>query len=150
MSPKIRIDEQEIEIIEEDYEKELNELLKYKISWKTILKIIILTILAAIAIYFIVIDIFPSDAYIYSLVIVCIIGGIVLISLEHEDDTERLTISILQCQNCDFQTIKAYDKGDYVFKNKGKCSNCERNLQITGIYSVKLAKKQKELKNKKN
>ena len=146
MSPKIRINDKEVEIIEEVKENDIEELLKYKVSWKTILKIVIILILVGVVIYFVIIQVFPSDVFIYILVIVCIIGGIILISLEHEDDVDRQTVSALACQNCDFQTINSYNKGDYIFKNIGKCSNCKGNLQIAQIYSVKLAKRQKEEK----
>jgi len=144
MSPKILINDKEVEIVEEVNEDDIEELLKYKISWKTVLKIVIILILVGVVLYYVIIGVFPSDVFIYVLVLLCIIGGIILISLEHEDDVDRQTVSALECPNCDFQMINSYEKGDYIFKNMGKCSNCEGNLQIAEIYSVKLAKKQKE------
>ena len=148
MSPKIYINDKEVEIIEDDHENDIEELLKYKISWKFILKIVIVLIFVGIVIYFSIIGVFPSDIYIYVIVIVCVIGGAILISLDFEEDITNQTISALNCLKCDFQRNNSYENEDFIFKIKGKCPNCDENLQITKIYSVKLAEKQKEKKNK--
>jgi len=146
MSPKICIDDKEFEIIEEDHENNVEELLKYKISWKIILKIVLIIILVGIVLYFSIIGVFPSDIYIYVILIVCIIGGVILISLDFEEDVNNQTVSAFDCLNCDFQKINSFDDGDFIFKIKGKCPNCDGNLQINKIYSVKFAKKQKKEK----
>ena len=73
MSPKICINDEEVEIIEEEHENNIEELLKYKISWKFILKIVIVLIFVGIVIYFSIIGVFPSDIYIYVILIVCVI-----------------------------------------------------------------------------
>ena len=148
MSPKICIDDKEVEMIEEVNENDIEELLKYKISWKTILKIVIVLIFVGTVIYFSIIGVFPSDIYIYVIVIVCVIGGAILISLDFEEDITNQTISAFNCLKCDFQRNNSYENEDFIFKIKGKCPNCDENLQITKIYSVKLAEKQKEKKNK--
>ena len=148
MSPKIYINDKEVEIIEDDHENNIEELLKYKISWKIILKIVIVLIFVGIVIYFSIIGVFPSDIYIYVIVIVCVIGGAILISLDFEEDITNQTISAFNCLKCDFQRNNSYENEDFIFKIKGKCPNCDENLQITKIYSVKLAEKQKEKKNK--
>ncbi len=143
MSPKICIDDKEVEIIEEIDENDIEELLKYKISWKTILKIVILTIFVVIVVYFSIIGAFPSDIYIYVIIILCIIGGAILISLDHEEDAIKHTVSTLKCLKCDFQRVSSYNNGDYIFKTMEKCPNCDGNLQIAEIYSVKLVKELK-------
>ena len=97
MSPKICIDDKEVEIIEDIDENDIEELLKYKISWKTILKIVIITIFLVIVIYFSILGALPSDIYIYVIIILCIIGGVILISLDHEEDVNNQTISALKC-----------------------------------------------------
>ena len=146
MSPKIRINEEEIEIIEDDHKNEIEELLKYKISWKIILKIVIVVILVGIVIYFSIIGVFPSDIYIYVIIIVCIIGGAILITVDYEEDVKNQTVSAFDCLKCDFQKINSFENGDFIFKIKGKCPNCDGNLHIAKIYSVKLAEKQKKRK----
>ena len=146
MSPKICIDDKEFEIIEEVNENDIEELLKYKISWKTILKIVIVIIFVVIVVYFSIIGVFPSDIYIYVIIILCVIGGAILISLDHEEDVNLQTVSTLKCLKCDFQKINSYSNGDYIFKTMEKCPNCDENLQIAEIYSVKLVKELKEEK----
>lgn len=146
MSPKICIDDKEVEMIEDANENDIEELLKYKISWKTILKILIAIIFLVIVIYYSIIGVFPSDLFIYVIVILCIIGGVILISLDHEDDVIKQTVSSLKCLKCDFQRINSYDNGDYIFKIMKKCPNCDGNLQIAEIYSVKLVEELKEEK----
>ena len=146
MSPKICINDKEVEIIEDINENDIEELLKYKISWKTILKIVIVIIFVVIVAYFSIIGVFPSDIYIYVIVILCIIGGAILISLDHEEDVNLQTVSSLKCLKCDFQKIKSYNNGDYIFKNAEKCPNCDGDLQISEIYSVKLVEELKEEK----
>jgi len=146
MSPKICIDDKEVEIIEEVNKNDIEELLKYKISWKTILKIVIVIVFLVIVVYFSIIGVFPSDIYIYVIVILCIVGGIVLISLDHEEDVIQQTVSTLKCLKCDFQRINSYEDGDHIFKMMKKCPNCDGNLQIAEIYSVKLKEELEEEK----
>ena len=146
MSPKICIDDKEVEIIEDDHENDIEELLKYKISWKFILKIVIVLIFVGIVIIFSIIGIFPSDIYIYVIVFVCIIGGVIIISLDFKEEITNQTISASNCLKCDFQRNNSYENEDFIFKIKGKCPNCDENLQIAEIYSVKLVEKLKEEK----
>ena len=69
-----------------------------------------------------------------------------MISLESEEDVNRQTISSLKCSKCDVKQFLSYADGDYIFKVKEKCPKCNENLQITEIYSVKLAEQSKEKK----
>ena len=146
MNPKILIDEEEIEIVEEDDEKTLEELLNDSISWKQILKGGIAVFLVGIVIYYAIIGVFPSDLFVYILAIVCIIVGALLISFESEEEDNRQTISSLECSKCGFHKNNSYDDGDYIFKVKGKCENCDESLSIVEIYTVKLTEKKKEQK----
>jgi hypothetical protein len=139
MNPKILIDELEIDIVEEDDEKALEELLDDSISWKQILKAVIAIILVGTAMYYSIIGVFPSDLFVYILLIVCVIAGVLLISFEREEEDSRQTVSCVKCSKCDFQSINSYEDGDYLFKVKGKCKNCYESLSIIEIYSVKLA-----------
>ena len=69
MSPKIFIDDKEVEIIEDVDENDIEELLKSKISRKNILKIVILIIFVVVVVYFSVSGVFPSDLYIYVIIL---------------------------------------------------------------------------------
>ncbi|MHA1618860.1 MAG: hypothetical protein ACTSVZ_06220 [Promethearchaeota archaeon] len=146
MSPKLRIDNEDVEIIEEDHEDALKKVINPTLSWKKVFKVIFILVIAGIMIYYIIKGGFPSDVFVYALFFICIIGAAFLISLGDEDDDITLTISVLNCLNCNVQKTNRFVDGDSVFQMKGKCQNCDGDLQITEIYSVKLAK---ELKKKK-
>jgi Na+(H+)/acetate symporter ActP len=142
----MRIDDEEVEMIEEIDESDIEERLKFKISWRSVLKVVFVLIIAGVIIYYIVLGGFPSELYVYIVLIVCIIGGAVLISFEFKEEDTRQTVSTLKCLKCGFQKINSFTEGDYVFKMKGKCPECDENLQIVEIYSVNLAGKLKEEK----
>ncbi len=146
MNPKIRLNDEEIKIIEEDEEKDLEKQLNYKITWEIIFKVIFVTMIVAVVVYYSIMGAFPSDIYVYILLIVFIIGGAILISLDFEEEVYNQTISVLTCRSCSFQKINSFSDGDYIFKMKGNCPNCDGHIQITEIYSIKLKEKIKEEK----
>jgi hypothetical protein len=145
-NPIICIDGEEVEIIEENDEKDIDDLLKFKISWKTILKVVIALVVLGIILYYSIIGNFPSEIYVYVIFFVCLIGEAVLLSLEIENEISLQTISTIKCQKCSFKKISRFVDGDFIFKVKDKCPNCEENLKITEIYSVKLAESRNEEK----
>ena len=144
MSPKLRIDDEDVEIIEDDHEDALKKVLKFKISWLKILRVILILFIAGTIIYFIVAGGFPSDIFVYVLLFVCIVGAAVLIAIDDEDEDNKLTLSVLKCRNCSDQKIQRFADGDFVFQLKGKCSKCDGDLQIIEIYSVKLKEEMEE------
>lgn len=146
MSPTLRIDDEDIEIIEENHEADLKKVLKFKISWLKVLRWILILVIAGTIIYIIVGGDLPSDIFVYLLLIACIIGAAVLIAIDDEDEDNKLTISVQKCLKCNVQTTHRFVGGDFVFQLKGKCPDCDGDLQINEIYSVKLKEEMEEKK----
>lgn len=146
MSPKLRIDDEDVDIIEEDHEDSLKKILKSQISWLKILRAILIFTIGGTIIYFIVVGNFPSDIFVYIFLFVCIVAAAVLISIDDEDEDNKQTISVLKCLNCSFQKNHWFVDGDFIFQLKGKCPDCDGDLQITAIYSVNLAEERDEEK----
>ncbi|MEE3213629.1 MAG: hypothetical protein VX209_03795 [Thermoproteota archaeon] len=40
----------------------------------------------------------------------------------------------IECQSCQNITKRKFESSDFVFKNGGKCSECDGNLLITMIF----------------
>jgi len=40
----------------------------------------------------------------------------------------------IECQSCQNITKRKFEQSDFVFKNGGKCSECDGNLLITMIF----------------
>ena len=72
-----------------------------------------------------------------------------LISIDDEDEDNKMTISVLTCRNCSFKKMHRFADGDFVYQLKGKCPECDGDLQITEIYAVKLAEELEEKEEKK-
>ncbi len=139
MNPKMLISGEEVEVLEDEGEQTIDEMMKFKISWKNILKVVIILIILAIVVYYSIIGVFPSDIFVYIVLIVCIVGGALLIGIGTEEEENNKTISSLNCSECSYTEINWFDDGDYVFKIKKKCPNCTKDLQIANIHSIKLA-----------
>lgn len=44
-------------------------------------------------------------------------------------------VSLIKCTHCDHSEERNYEKGDYVFKDLGRCPKCSKGrLYISGIY----------------
>jgi len=54
------------------------------------------------------------------------------------EDTKVMTT--IECRKCKTKDLREFERGDFVFKELGKCDKCEENKIITAIY--------KEIKNK--
>jgi hypothetical protein len=52
----------------------------------------------------------------------------------------RQTLTILICSLCGLTKVRNYEKGDFVYRKMGKCSECEESMKIKQIYSVRLKK----------
>jgi len=46
------------------------------------------------------------------------------------------TITVLQCEKCDYKEEREFQVGDYVLKKVGECSKCKGPLYISMIYGV--------------
>ncbi|MCD6529405.1 hypothetical protein J7L06_03865 [Candidatus Bathyarchaeota archaeon] len=42
--------------------------------------------------------------------------------------------TILQCEKCNFKSIREFRKGDYIFKKSDECPKCKEKMVITAIY----------------
>ena len=46
------------------------------------------------------------------------------------------TVTVIKCENCDYTEIRDFKKGDFIFKQVGKCQKCGGDLYIKTIYTV--------------
>ncbi|MEM2146349.1 MAG: hypothetical protein QW279_13375 [Candidatus Jordarchaeaceae archaeon] len=53
---------------------------------------------------------------------------------------ERKTVTVVNCYGCNYREVRAFQKGDYVFKKLGACNACNSEQYISAIYSVPLTK----------
>ncbi len=124
-------------------EEDDEDILKKKITVKTILKnllFILPIILGALLIY---LPIIPSQYSMWGwsigFVLICV-GATALQVQKTPSEPIRQTLTILICSLCGLTKVRNYQKGDFVFKRLGKCDKCDDALEIKQIYSVKLKK----------
>lgn len=43
-------------------------------------------------------------------------------------------MTTIECRKCGFKSVRAYQRGDYVFKELEKCQKCDDKMMITAIY----------------
>ena len=43
-------------------------------------------------------------------------------------------MTTIECRKCGFKSSRAYQRGDYVFKELEKCQKCDDKMMITAIY----------------
>lgn len=48
-------------------------------------------------------------------------------------EDQRLN-TLLQCEKCNFKSIREFRKGDYIFKRSDECPKCKEKMVITAIY----------------
>ncbi|MEM0083470.1 MAG: hypothetical protein QW102_03015 [Candidatus Nezhaarchaeales archaeon] len=46
------------------------------------------------------------------------------------------TVTVLQCERCDYKEEREFQVGDYVFKKVGECVKCKGPLYISMIYGL--------------
>lgn len=49
----------------------------------------------------------------------------------------------IECKKCGFKTVRAFQRGDYVFKEVEPCQKCNEKMMITAIYR-EISQKDKE------
>jgi hypothetical protein len=49
----------------------------------------------------------------------------------------------IECKKCGFKTVRAFQRGDYVFKEVEPCQKCNDKMMITAIYR-EISQKDKE------
>ena len=43
-------------------------------------------------------------------------------------------ITTIQCQKCEFKSVRKFERGDYLFKEMEPCPKCKGKMIITSIY----------------
>ncbi len=46
------------------------------------------------------------------------------------------TMTVIKCDKCGFSEIREFRKGDYIFKEIGKCKDCDGIAYIKSIYTI--------------
>ena len=137
-------------IEEEDDEDVLNK----KITFKSVLKNIVLILLIVIGAMFIYLGIGPDPVSSWTIGFMLICFGATLIQFQKSTpEPIRQTLTILICKLCNLTKVRNYEKGDFVFKRLDKCDKCEDLMEIKDIYSVRLkspTEKDKEPESKKD
>jgi len=121
-------------------EEEDDEILKKGVSFKKVLKNVVLIgliIVGALFIYMGGTDQMTNFFLGFSLI--CIGSTLIQIQKQEEEPT-RQTLSILKCEKCEVTKVRNYESGDFVFKIVDSCENCDDTMKIKQIYSVKLKK----------
>jgi len=50
-------------------------------------------------------------------------------------------ITTLECPQCNLKRVRAFQRGDYIYKNDEPCTRCEGKMIITSIHTRKEEKK---------
>jgi hypothetical protein len=127
-------------IEEEDEEEEL----KKGVSWKKIVKniIVIALLILGVLIMYGGIDLGLDSTYtnfFIGIMLICFASFIIQYKKEDEDPI-RQTLTVLQCDKCDITEVRDYEEGDFVYRKVGECPECQGELSISKIYAVKLKK----------
>ncbi|MCP8315832.1 MAG: hypothetical protein H3Z51_03090 [archaeon] len=54
-----------------------------------------------------------------------------------EKRSKFLVFTTEECSSCGLKTKRAFQSGDYVYKEEGECSKCKGKMRINTIYSEK-------------
>ena len=128
-------------------EEDDEEILKKKLSWKSVLKNLVLIVLIGIGVMFMYIgEPDPTVNLMIGFFFICLATSILQMKKSPKDPL-RQTLTILKCNSCGAIKVRNYENGDFIFKSTEVCTKCNKLMQINQIYSVKL-KKAKD-KNKK-
>jgi hypothetical protein len=121
-------------------EEDDEDILKKGITFKSILKNLIsitFIILGAVFIYAGIGDQITS----WSIGFLMICFGATLIQWQKSPvEPIRQTLTILICSLCGLTKVRNFEKGDFIYREIGKCSECDKSMKIKQIYSVRLKK----------
>jgi hypothetical protein len=120
-------------------EEEDEDVLEKDISWKKIVKHIVVVALLILGVVIIYAGIGPDQItnFFMGFTLVCVATTILQFPQKDEDPYKQ-TLSILKCSKCDLTQVRHYEDGDFVYKIDGQCEKCDGNMIISKIYSVKL------------
>jgi hypothetical protein len=121
-------------------EEDDEEILKKGISFKTVLKNLLLIGLIIIGALFIYLGGQQNNFnFFIGFTLICL--GSTLIQFQKQDiDPIRQTLTILKCSLCNITSVRHYQQGDFVFKITEPCQKCNAPMKVDQIYSVKLKK----------
>lgn len=138
-------------MIDDSENEDPEELLKRKISWKSVLKGIFVGIIMIGSVVIIQLSrmgVISGNWLWVGFILLCISSSLI-VPRKHEEKPMRQTLSLLKCEKCGIQKVRDYLDGDYIYKPVGVCSKCNEKMQIMEIYSVKLKEKSKKADKKK-
>jgi len=120
-------------------EEDDEEVLKKKITFKSILKNLFFILIFILGWLFISFNFGDNQISSWSIGLVLMCFGLTFIQLQKTPpEPIRQTLTILICKLCDFTKVRNYEKGDFVFKRLDKCDKCDDLMEIKDIYSVRL------------
>jgi ABC-type multidrug transport system fused ATPase/permease subunit len=50
-------------------------------------------------------------------------------------------LSVILCANCGFKVVRTFAEGDFVYKEVGKCQQCNGTMRVDSIYAEEPPKK---------
>ena len=56
---------------------------------------------------------------------------------------EAEVITTLECNQCNLKRVRAFERGDYIFKQDEPCTRCEGFMRVTRIHTKEEEKKKK-------
>lgn len=122
-------------------EEDDEDVLKKGVSFKSVLKNLLVIILIGLGALFIYLGIFPDQTTNFMIGFMLICFGSTIIQIpKQEAEPIRQTLSILACNLCGLMKVRNFEGGDYVFKETEKCTKCNQPMIIKQIYSVRLKK----------
>jgi hypothetical protein len=121
-------------------EEDDEDILKKKTTLKSVLKNLIsitFIILGAVFIYSGIGD--QITSWSVGFMMICF-GATVIQWQKSPVEPIRQTLTILICSLCGLTKVRNYEKGDFVYRKMGKCTECDESMEINQIYSVRLKK----------
>ncbi len=120
-------------------EEDDNEILEKGISWKSVLKhlLIIATILLGALLIYMGNTPDTSMNVFFGFILICVAATAMQINKTPPEPIKQ-TLTILICKLCGLVKVRNYAQGDFVFRKIGKCNECNKSMEINQIYSVRL------------
>lgn len=124
---------------------------KAKLPLSVLLVMLVLVLVCLIAII-VAVNLFASDPVIaeYLLLfglVALVAAGYGLIQVRRRVMSLRIELppvtTTIECKKCGFKTVRAFERGDFVFKEVDKCQKCNDKMLVTAIYR-EISEKEKE------
>ncbi|MFO8019223.1 MAG: hypothetical protein R6U96_11345 [Promethearchaeia archaeon] len=123
-------------------EEDDEDVLEKGISWKSVLKNLLVIVLIMIGAFIIYFGGEENQMTNWMIGFTFICMGSTLMQVKKEPDKPlRQTLTILVCNLCGLTKVRNYEHGDYVFQDADdNCEKCNEPMEIKQVYSVKLKK----------